>query len=236
MRVAILQCDSVLDKFQPQFGDYPEMISGMFADSNASLLFDTFDCRLDKFPDDIDIYDFYITTGSKSSVYDDSDWIRQVITFIKKLNHHKKKFIGICFGHQLIAMACNGKVEKSNKGWGIGVAENHIFKKPSGVKETPVTINILASHQDQIIKLPEDTTVIAGNAFCPNFIVQWGNNFLSIQGHPEWNREYSRALINDRRALIPAGRIQSGLDSLQTKPDNTLFARWILDFVQHAQR
>ncbi len=202
MKVAILQCDNVLEKFQSRFGDYPDMVARMFVGRKPPFSFHTYDCRRDNFPEDIDAFDFYITTGSKATVYDNDEWIQKTIRFIQKLDSNQKKCIGICFGHQLMAMACGGKVEKSEKGWGVGVAENPVMFQPVWMREAVSQINILASHQDQIITLPANTEVIAGNDFCPFFVVQWGRHFLSIQGHPEWNTEYSRTLINDRRAII----------------------------------
>jgi GMP synthase-like glutamine amidotransferase len=144
-------------------------------------------------------------------------------------------FIGICFGHQLMAMARGGKVKKSDKGWGVGIAQNRIITHPQWMSERSDKINILTSHQDQITELPDDTLVIAESDFCPYFIVQWGDHFLSIQGHPEWNNEYSRVLINDRRAIIPDDRVTTALDSLKVEPDNVLFIQWIMEFVQHRQ-
>ncbi len=233
MNVAILQCDNVLEKFQSRFGDYPEMVEQMFDGVDLSLSFDTYDCRQGQFPADINGYDLYLTTGSRASVYEELDWLQRLIEFIRWLDRCKKKLVGICFGHQLMAMARNGTVEKSEKGWGIGIARNRVVSYPEWMGEQTTEINILVSHQDQIIDLPDDTLVIAESDFCPFFIVQWGDHFLSIQGHPEWSREYSQTLINDRRAIIPADLIKTGLDSLQTEPDNALFVRWIMEFVQH---
>ena len=233
MNVAILQCDNVLEKFQSQFGDYPEMVEQMFDGVDLPLSFDTYDCRQGQFPADINGYDFYLTTGSKASVYEELDWLQQLIEFIRQLDKSKKKLVGICFGHQLMAMARNGTVEKSDKGWGIGIARNRVVSHPQWMDEETSEINILVSHQDQIIDLPDDTLIIAESDFCPFFIVQWGNHFLSIQGHPEWSNEYSRTLINDRRAIIPADLIKTGLESLQTEADNALFVRWIMKFVQY---
>ena len=233
MNVAILQCDNVLEKFQSQFGDYPEMVEQMFDGVDLPLSFDTYDCRQGQFPADINGYDFYLTTGSKASVYEELDWLQQLIEFIRQLDKSKKKLVGICFGHQLMAMARNGTVEKSDKGWGIGIARNRVVSHPQWMDEETSEINILVSHQDQIIDLPDDTLIIAESDFCPFFIVQWGNHFLSIQGHPEWSNEYSQTLINDRRAIIPADLIKTGLESLQTEADNALFVRWIMKFVQY---
>ena len=232
MKAAILQCDNVLAKFQSQFGDYPAMIEQMFDEVDLALSFDTFDCRRDQFPGDINEYDFYITTGSKASAYEDSAWIGQLIEFVRQLDKQQKKLIGICFGHQIIALACGGKVEKSDNGWGVGIAGNRIISRPKWMSDGPAEINILVSHQDQITELPDDTILIAENDFCPFFIVQWGNHFLSIQGHPEWNTDYSRTLINDRKAIIPPDRIKAALNSLQIAPDNALFVRLIMEFVQ----
>jgi len=233
MKAAILQCDNVLEKFQARFGDYPKMVEQMFDGFDPSLSFDTYDCRHGQFPEEINQYDFYLTTGSKASVYEDSTWIQQLITFIQQLDKNKKKLIGICFGHQLIALARGGKVKKSDKGWGIGIANNRVMSHPVWMNNEPAEINILVSHQDQITDLPDDTLLIAGNDFCPFFIVQWGNHFLSIQGHPEWNIDYSKTLINERKAIIPADRIKTGLESLTIEPDNAMFVRWIMKFVQY---
>lgn len=232
MRAAILQCDDIQEKFQPIFGHYPEMIENMFDRVNCSISFDTYNCQEGQLPDDINTYDFYLTTGSRASVYEDLEWIRCLISFVQQLDKQKKKLIGICFGHQLIARACGGKVEKAKNGWGIGVAKNRVIAQPEWMTETPSEINILTSHQDQIVELPNDTRIIAESDFCPFFIVQWSNHFLSIQGHPEWNTDYSKTLMNDRKEIIPADRIAAGLDSLQIQPDNGLFVRWIMDFIK----
>ncbi len=233
MKVAILQCDNVLEKFQHRFGNYPKMVERMFSEIDIPLSFDNYDCQQGKLPTNIDEYDFFITTGSKASVYDDLEWVQQLISFIQLLDKHQKKLIGICFGHQLIAMARHQTVEKSIKGWGIGIAANQIISHPAWMNDKATGINILVSHQDQISELPDDALVIAESDFCPFFIVQWGEHFLSIQGHPEWSTEYSRTLINDRRHLIEADTIEEGLNSLTITPDNAQFVSWIISFVQH---
>ena len=76
MRVALLQCDEVLEKFRPQFGSYVAMIGQMFSCIDDSFEFDSYDCRAEQYPDDLDAYDFFITTGSRASVYDPDGWIR----------------------------------------------------------------------------------------------------------------------------------------------------------------
>ena len=233
MKAAILQCDAVLDKFQPQFGNYPTMIEQMFDGIDLAISFDTYDCRQGQFPDDIDAYDFFLTTASRASAYENVEWVQQLIEFVQLLYRQHKKLIGICFGHQIIALALGGKIEKSEKGWGVGIASNRIVDHPAWMDEEPFDINLIVSHQDQIVELPDDTLIIAESDFCPYFIVQWGDNFLSTQGHPEWSSDYSRTLINDRRAIIPAERVNSGLDSLRVEPENRLFAQWIMGFVQH---
>ncbi|VAW92318.1 hypothetical protein MNBD_GAMMA21-1214 [hydrothermal vent metagenome] len=82
------------------------------------------------------------------------------------------------------------------------------------------------------MSLSNNAAVIAEKNFCPYLMVQWNRHFLCIQGHPEWITNYSRARSNDRRVIIPAPRIEAGLASLHTELNNTLFARWIIDFVR----
>lgn len=232
MRVAILQCDEVLEKFQPEFGSYIGMIEQMFTSVDGVFEFDSFDCRKQQYPDDLDKYDFFITTGSRASAYDEETWIQTLIVFVRRLEKEQRKFIGICFGHQILAMAYKAGVEKSEKGWGIGIATNRIICTPQWMGEKKKHLNIIVSHQDQIVTIPEGARVIAESDFCPFFIVQWNEQFLSIQGHPEWNRDYSKVLMNERRTIIPSSIIETGVRSLSTTPDNGCFIRWIIDFVR----
>jgi GMP synthase-like glutamine amidotransferase len=74
--------------------------------------------------------------------------------------------------------------------------------------------------------------VIAESDFCPYFMVQWDDHFLSVQGHPEWNKLYSKTLMNDRRSIIPVKRIEQGLASLEKNINNQQFARWIINFAK----
>lgn len=231
-RVAILQCDEVMEKLQGQFGRYPDMISKMFTGAgNGPFEFTVFDCRKEQYPQEIHTFDLYITTGSKASAYDNQAWISRLIEFIRILDREGKKLVGICFGHQLIAMASGGLVEKSAKGWGVGIATNRVINRPAWMADKRAEINILTSHQDQVTRLPEGALIIAGSDFCPYFVVQWNDHFLGIQGHPEWQREYSRALMNERRSIIAAETIEQGLATLAAKPDNALFVDWIIDFI-----
>lgn len=232
MKVAILQCDQVLDKFKPQFGDYADMIRHMFVTIEDKLEFDVYDCQQGDYPQHTGVYDFYITTGSKASAYDDKPWIRQLVQFVRQLYEHQRKLIGICFGHQIMALALSGQVEKSDKGWGVGVASNCIISNPLWMTESVSNLHIIVSHQDQVTQLPNGAEVIAHSDFCPYFMVQWNNYFLSIQGHPEFNAAYSKALMNNRRDIIPAETIDAGIKSLTIEPDNDRFTRWVIDFVK----
>ncbi|MGB5297353.1 MAG: GMP synthase [Thiogranum sp.] len=230
MNVAIIQCDTVLNEFVAEFGNYTDMVKRMFAAVGADFEYQVFDSQQGQYPHDLDAWDFYITTGSKAGAYQDTPWIKQLISFVQRLDEQQKKLIGICFGHQIIAMARHGRVEKSLKGWGVGVAKNRVIAHPEWMKAPADELNIIVSHQDQITRLPDDAQVIASSDFCPCFVVQWGNHFLSIQGHPEWLPAYSRALMNHRRQILGDELIEAGLASLAIAPDNVLFTRWILDF------
>jgi GMP synthase-like glutamine amidotransferase len=235
MRLAILQCDDVLEELQPRFGNYPEMIGGMFDGCGEIVTADNFDCRRGIYPGDLNAYDCYITTGSRASVYDQEPWIQDLVEFVRLLDRQRKKLIGICFGHQVIAVAKGCSVGKSDKGWGIGVSVNRVVARPSWMSDPRETLQIIVSHQDQVMALSQNAQVIAESDFCPFFVVQWDSHFLSIQGHPEWERDYSRTLIDARRRIIPTERVAEGLDSLSRTPDNRLFTRWILDFINRSE-
>ena len=231
MRLAILKTDCVRTEWVQEFGEYPDMFEAVFRKCDPSIIFQTFDSQLNEYPADLDEFDAYLITGSKSSVYDKEPWIEILMEFVRELNEQQRKLIGICFGHQLVAQALGGRVEKSPKGWGVGV-HTHIFNEiPEWHDGKTREFNILVSHQDQVIQNADGAKVLAGSDFCENAVCQLDNHVLTFQGHPEFVQDYSRKIIGFRKEMIGEKVSRAGLESLSIAPDSLKVTKWIANFI-----
>jgi GMP synthase-like glutamine amidotransferase len=233
MKLGLLQCDDVTEALRPQFGTYPDMFSRLLLGIAPDIQLITYNALNGELPQNINECDGYITTGSQFSVNDNDHWIEELQNFISRLAQHNKKFVGICFGHQLLAKALGGKVEKSERGWGIGVSFNRIQRQKPWMHPSQGSLDLLVSHQDQVIDLPHGVEVLASSHFCPNYMLQYGDHMISIQGHPEFSKEYVNALIERRRDLIPAERVEEGQASLQAPVDDQLMVQWFINFFRY---
>ena len=230
MNIGILQCGHVDENLVPQHGRYPDMFIALLTQADPTLTFTLYDAKYRDLPPHVDTCDAYLITGSRHGVNDDVPWISKLEDFIRDLHTAQKKVIGICFGHQLIAKALGGKVIKSPKGWGVGMSKNKITHQKPWMIPPRDKFNLLISHQDQVIDLPPGAEVLASNEACPFYMVQIGNN-LTVQGHPEFSKAYSQALIEYRKDSLDTARYEQGLQSLQLDKDDTVVAQWIINFL-----
>lgn len=231
MKIGILQCDRVRDSLREQgFDDYPESFIERFRAVDPALEFTVYRCLDGEMPPSVDDCDAYLCTGSRFSVLDDDAWIRELEAFVVALVEAHIPFVGICFGHQLLAKALGGTVEQASAGWGVGVSENTIERQPWMGDDARADVNLIVSHQDQVTRVPEGMTVLGGSDFCPIYFCQVGGHALSIQGHPEFSRAYSRALMDVRRGIIPDEVLDRGAASLDRRVDDELVFRWMVRF------
>jgi len=236
MKLGILQCDDVRSSLQPNFGDYAGMFETLFQQVDAALelhFYRVFDGHL---PANIDECDAYICSGSKWGVNDSDLWIRQLEDFTRALYAAGKGMVGICFGHQLIAKALGGKVEKSLLGWGVGIVHANVLAAQRWMQPPQDNIALVVCHQDQVCQLPPGAQVLLSNDFCPYSMFQVDAHFLGLQGHPEFTALYSAALMEQRRDIIPADTINSAMATLNFshgyQADDKLIAKWILAFLR----
>jgi GMP synthase-like glutamine amidotransferase len=164
-------------------------------------------------------------------VYEDHNWIPPLKEFLRKAKG-KAKLVGICFGHQIMAEAFGGKVEKSERGWGVGLQTLEVCGTGPFL-DGERSVSIPASHQDQIVVQPRATRVIAANAFSPFGVLAYEDQpALSMQFHPEFTPEFAKALIERRRDALPDPEAASA--SLDQPNDRDAVAGWIRRFLLEA--
>lgn len=179
--------------------------------------------------------DGWIVTGSRHGVYEDLPWMRTLKDFLRRSVADGVPVVGICFGHQILADAMGGRVEKSDRGWGVGVHRYQVRQPLPFMAGAAPEFAIQAMHQDQVVELPPGAAVIAGSDFCPYGALAYGTKALSFQGHPEFEAAFSEELIRTRKgALIPDATADAALASLAEATDAPSVGRWIVDFYRAA--
>lgn len=231
MRIALLVCDHVKDELVKAHGDYPVMFRKLLPDLEMD---DWFVCDGD-FPD-IEDYDAFICTGSKYSVYEDIDWINQLADLVRAIHVTEKRFIGICFGHQMMAHALGGKVKKSTYGYLIGIHQFEMKDQPSWAINQADSFNVLMLCQDQVHDLPPDAKVWASSLLCEVGMFTIGQYFLGIQGHPEYTKDFNQALFESRPEKIDQRMILEGIKTFELTPNDQALAATIADFLEQSTK
>ncbi len=235
MQIGILQCDSVRSTLSETYGEYPAMIEAAFRATDDSLTFKTYPSYLGVLPDDIENCDAYIITGSRHSVFDHDEelWINPLRDFIIKLNKAKKKLLGLCFGHELIADVMGGKVERADCGWQIGIHTVEITQHRDFMQPKTDALYLPMMCEDQVQSIGEEATIMAQGKNSQYAILQYGDHILTTQGHPEFTQDFAKALITLRQDEFPSKRFEKGLASFsENQTDRETVFRWFTNFLK----
>jgi GMP synthase-like glutamine amidotransferase len=225
MKIAILETGRPPGQLAERFGDYPAMFELLLGDG---FEVESFDVSAGRLPSDPADHAAFLITGSPAGVYDPLPWIEPLCGFIRSARD--SKMVGVCFGHQVMAEALGGHVQKSDKGWGAGLHRYSIVRAEpwmDGVTE----IAEPASHQDQVVLQPPTTEIIATSDFTPYAALAWTDRpAISFQFHPEFSPAYAKALIEQRYDQVPDP--DAAIASLDAPNDSARVAGWIRRFLE----
>lgn len=227
MRLGILQCGHTPDQVAAKYGDFDQMFQRLLAPFGYEFrVWNVVDME---FPDGPEAADAWLLTGSKHGAYEDHPFIAPLEELIRAIHASGRRMLGICFGHQIIAQALGGRVEKFPGGWAIGRTSYDIA--PLG----EITLN--AWHQDQVTALPQGAQVIGSNAFCTNAALVYGDAILTIQPHPELSpaiiKDYLKARGKD--PAYPQDLIAAAAKRTHLPTDDAAFARLMAAFLKRGQ-
>jgi GMP synthase-like glutamine amidotransferase len=228
MEIGILRTGAPPPDLAPRFGTYDDMFARLLG---PGFTVRGYDVQGGERLPAADAHPAFLITGSGAGVYEPLPWIEPLFAFLRQAKG-RTKLVGICFGHQAMAEALGGRVEKSERGWGIGLQDYELWERSGWMGEAPPErIAIPVSHQDQIVIPPPGGRVLAGNAFTPFGMLEWEDgSALSMQFHPEFEPGYAEALIESRRGRVP--NPDAAIASLQRPNDRTVVAEWIRAFLQ----
>ena len=224
MKLAILETGRPPGQLADEFGNYPAMFEAMLG---SGFEVESFDVQAGELPESR-AHHAYLITGSPAGVYDPLPWIAPLQQFIRDAKD--ARMVGVCFGHQVMAEALGGHVEKSDRGWGAGLHRYDVVR-PEPWLDGAGTISVPASHQDQVVVRPPNTEVVAQSDFTPFAALAWTDRpAISFQFHPEFSPAFAKALIEKRYDIVPDP--DAAIASIDAPNDNARVGGWIRRFLE----
>jgi GMP synthase-like glutamine amidotransferase len=220
MRIGILTTGHVADALRPTYGGYADMFQNLLA--GQGFTFRNFNVVDMEFPTSPQDCDGWLLTGSRHGAYEGHPFIPPLEDFIRAAFAAAIPMVGICFGHQIIAQALGGRVEKFAGGWAVGRQEYDWGGQ---------TVALNAWHQDQVVQAPPGAEVCASNDFCANAALVYDNRIFTVQAHPEFHQPFMGDLIEKRgRGLVPDPLLDAALARTGATIDDAKLAQRIGNF------
>jgi len=222
--LGILLCGHSPETVASKHGQYDTLFVSLFGDELFN--FRTYTVVDNDIPESIHDADGWIITGSKHGAYEDHAWIPPLEQFLRDAFNATKPIVGFCFGHQILAQALGGRVEKFSGGWVIGPVDYEFAENDAAISD----IRLNAFHQDQVIELPPGGKRLASSANCVNAAIAYGDNAITLQPHPEFQPDYMGDLVAHRGpAILPMDKLEAIQNSLHEPVEGHKIADWLIE-------
>ena len=232
MKLCVLENDIIDDVVADRYPSYGVLFTDLFRSAKPDIEVDVFDAMNMQYPDSFDDYDAVLLSGSRCDAFGQEEWVLELKKRTEQLMAEKKKLIGVCFGHQLIALILGAEMGRAPQGWGMGRMSYTWNKESSPIALEGEGFSLLVSHQDQVLTEPKGATIIASSEFCPIAAYTVDKHVICFQGNPEFVEGYSEYIINKRKDSLTPEQYERFLGSLQYGHDGKKIAKLVCDFVE----
>ncbi|XP_028754067.1 gamma-glutamyl peptidase 5-like [Neltuma alba] len=237
-RYAVLMCAEESEYVRKRYGGYYGVFVTMLAEEGER--WDVYRVARGEYPPDeeVELYDGFVITGSCNDAHGNDAWVRELLTFLKKLDSMRKKVLGVCFGHQILGRALGGKVTRSPTGWDISV-RTVTFSSSSSLAlsslKLPLRLSIIECHRDEVRELPAKAEVIAWSEKTGIEMFRYGDHIMGIQGHPEYTKDILLHLIDlliQRNFIMETYAAEAAAKLALREPDKEAWRRLCISFLK----
>jgi len=227
-RVLIVRTGSPTPEARRRFGDFDEWFERLIAPE--VVVFDA--ARETVFPA-LDRIGGVVVTGSPASVTSPAPWMKAAGRWLVDAAR-RVPVLGVCFGHQLLAQALGGEVERNPRGPEVGTREVQLTDEGrrdplfAGL-ESPLLVQ--ENHEDHVPAPPPGATVLARNGHAPVQAFAAGR-IRAVQFHPEFDAARSRVLCEEAREGLERARPGLGAEALASIRETPAAARVLGNWVR----
>jgi len=232
VRIGVLLLDSIDEPHRSIAGDYDVLFGRVLERDDTEVTY--IDGRADELPDHGE-QDGWVIPGSRQSVYDDDPWIGRLESWTAEALERRTPLAGVCFGHQMVGRIMGAPVEKFAGGWNIGAIDYEVHDQPGWVDEVPERYRLIASHQDQVLELPDGARLLATGDRCKVAGYTVDDHVLCVQGHPEFVPDLAGSLYRSRVERIGADAVDEALSTLDRSLDRFTVADWLIATIRTAR-
>lgn len=199
MHIGVLQAGHLAEDLEKKHGTYGDIFRAFLAPHGLTTT--TWSVVDGEFPDSVEAAEGWLITGSKHGAYDPLPWIAPLEDFVRQSVAADRPMVGVCFGHQVMAQALGGRVEKFAGGWTVGPTDYAFADGPRTVQ---------AWHQDQVIEAPAGAQTVASNASCAHAALLYPGKAYTVQPHPEFDDALIEGLLEHRGpGVVPEDRLDA---------------------------
>lgn len=181
-------------------------------------------------PQNLDEQDAYMITGSPLSVLDRHIFSDALADFIQRCDRAEKPLLGACFGHQAIAQALGGKVERSLAGYNIGVEDTRFHTRRAWMQPERNSLPMFVFHEDQVTDVPPGCDLLGSSDKCKIASFAKGDHIFTTQAHPEFTQSFTSCVLDFMESKLDADTAAAARSSLDRDQQGNVFAHWCTRF------
>lgn len=187
-------------------------------------------------PATVDEQDAYLITGSPLSVLEPHAFMEGLLDFIRRCDVAKKPLLGVCFGHQAIALALGGSVQRASAGYNVGIEGTRFHAPRAWMTPGVDSLPLYMFHEDYVASLPAGCDLVGSSDRCKNASFAKGQHIFTTQAHPEFTPEFMACVLRFTESSLPADTAVAAWSSLDQSTQGDVFAEWSTRFFLEGTR